>query len=106
MPGAFWLARISSLGKSSRGGASSSHLRLSHRSISGTPSEAFVGTSGRARDKDYLVLNDTRDLGGWDFGSVRTEIRGEGAAPRTVEEGVVHKTVDVYQSMRQERSAV
>lgn len=57
---------------------------------------------GHARDKSYLELLDIRHLGDCELGSVRTEIRGEGAGPRTLEEGVVRKTIAVDQSMKQE----
>ena len=106
MPGALWLARISSLGQKPECGASSNQLRPSHRSISGKPPGEFAVIGDHAREKGYLELDDVRSLGEWDFGSVRTEIRGEGAVQSYLEEGVVHKTVAVYQSMMQERSPV
>lgn len=60
---------------------------------------------GHVYDLGYLELHDTRHLGDYEFGSVRTEIQGEGAAPKGLEEGLIPKTIAVHQSMRQERSA-
>ena len=105
MPGASWLASLNSLVLKSKKGASSSKIELSHRSNTGIP---FAGDStvpaGHARDKGYFELHETRHLGDCELGSVRTEIRGEGAGPRTLEEGVVRKTIAVDQSMKQEPS--
>ena len=65
--------------------------------------------AGRARDKGYLEIQDTLHVRDYELGSVlgsvRTEIRGDTATPRTIEDGVVHKTTDVHQTMRQERPA-
>lgn len=62
--------------------------------------------SGHARDKGYLEFDDTRRFGDYDLGPVGTDVRGEGATPRTLEEGVVHKTTDVHQTTRQVLPAV
>lgn len=118
MLGASWLASTRSLalkfksGASSlaltfRSGVSSSKAGLSHGTSSMVPSSGDTMISGgHARDKGYLELHDIGHLGDHHhLGSVRTEIRGEGAALRSLEEGVVHKTVDVHQSTMQERSA-
>lgn len=79
MPGASWLTGMNSL----------------VRSNTVTPSSGgSMIPGGHTREKGYHEL-----------GSVRTDIRGEGAAPRTLEEGVVYKTVAVHQSMRQGRPA-
>lgn len=56
-------------------------------------------SGGQARDKGYLELH---DIGDNELRSVKTVIRGEGTAPRTLEEGVAHKTIAVHQSMRQD----
>ena len=100
MPGASWIASIKSLIFKSRNENSSSKIGLSHRSNVGIPPTGELGS--HTRDKGYLELHDTRHLGRYGLGSVRTEIWGEGAAPTILEEGVVHKTIDVHQSMRQE----
>lgn len=85
MPGASWLTRMNSLvGPSNKVG-------LVHRSNTGTP---FSGGS-------MLPGGHTCERGYHELGSVRTDTRGEGAAPRTLEEGVVHKTIAVHQSMSQ-----
>lgn len=60
---------------------------------------------GHVYNQGYLELRDTRPLRDYELRSVRTEIQGEGAAPKGLEEGLVPKTIAVHQSMRQERSA-
>ena len=97
MPGASLLASVNSL--RSRNGAPNSKIGLSNRSNTGMPSsgESMI-RSGHSRDKGYLELNDPRHLKDFKLGSVSTEIRGE-AGPRTLEMGVVHKTIDVRQTM-------
>lgn len=100
MPGASWLASMNSLVLKSRNRTSSSKIELSHRSNTGLYSSGeFMISGGQARDKGYLELH---DIGDNELRSVKTVIRGEGTAPRTLEEGVVHKTIAVHQSMRQD----
>ena len=57
--------------------------------------EALGISGGHAREKGYFELDSVQSLGEWDFGSMRTETRKEVAAPRIIEEDVVHKTVAV-----------
>ena len=104
MPGAFWLAILNTLVLKSR--ASSWKLGLSHRSNTGTLSfGGSIDPASRARDKGYLELHGTRHLSDDELRLVGTEVRGEGADPRTLEEGVVHRTIAVHQSMRQDPPA-
>ena len=106
MPGASWLASLNSLVAVSRSLTSRSKVGLSHKSSKVVPSsEERMVPSGRARDKGYLEIYDTLQVKGYELGSVRTEICGYSATPRTIEHGVVHKTTDVHQMVRQERQA-
>ena len=95
MPGAFWLASITSLGKECKRGLSSSQMRLSLQSMSGIAPGEFAVSGGHAREKGYLELDSVQSLGEWESRSMRTEIRAEGAATRIIEEDGVHKTVGV-----------
>lgn len=89
MPGASWLIRIQSLVLKSKNGVSSSKIGLTHRSNTGLPTSGeFVTSSGHTRDNGYLELSDSRHLGDYELGSMRTEIRGGGAVSRTLDEGV------------------
>lgn len=102
MPGASWLAAIRSLISRSTDRASSSKFGRSGRSNTGVvPSGESVIPGGHARDKGYLELHDTRHPTDYELGSVRTEIQGTAASP-SLEEGVVHKSINVYQTVGQE----
>ena len=98
MPGVSLLASMNSVFFKARNSA----LGNSQRSNPGVSSREFILPSGPMRDKDYLELQDTRHFGE----SVRTEIRAEGARSKSLEDGVVHKTVAFHQSMMQERPAI
>ena len=97
MPGASLLASVNSL--RSRNGAPNSKIGLSNRSNTGIPfsGESMI-LSGHSRDKGYLELHNPSHLRDYELGSVSTEIQGE-AGPRTLEMGVVHRTIDVRQTM-------
>lgn len=105
MPGASLLASLSSLVLRFRSSTSRSKVGPLDKPNTGLASEELPISGGRVRNKGYVELHDTRYFGGYGLESVITEIRGEGAAPTTLE-GVVHKTVTVHQSMRQERPAL
>lgn len=103
MPGASWLTTLHSL-----------LTKLKHTRNSGRPYPSATAKSSNdvpttsdshAPDNDngYLELRDTRLLRGFGAGEVRTDIQGERAAKRTVEEGVVHKTVVIHQELMPER---
>ena len=86
---------------------SRSRIGTSQKPILGVhSSQESTKPGSHPRDNGYLELQDSRHRGEYDLGSVRTEIRGMRALPGTVQEGVVHKSVSVYQSLELERPVV
>lgn len=106
LPRVSWPSSLKSLVLKSKTGASSSKIRLGRRSGTEiTSSGKSMIPGGHVHDQGYLELRDTRPLGGHEITSVKTEIQGEGATPKYLQEGLTPKSIAVHQSMRQERSA-
>ena len=53
-----------------------------------------------SREGIYLEIYEDHQGGDFELGLVTTEIRGDVDGPRTIEEGVVRKSVEVRQSTR------
>ena len=66
----------------------------------GWPSSGGVITGQDSREGIYLQIYENRREGDYEMGLVTTEVRGEGECPRTLEEGVIRKSVEVHQSTR------
>ena len=58
-----------------------------------------------SREGIYLQIYEDQRGGDFELGLVTTEIRGDGDGPRTIEEGVVRKSVEVRQSTRYSQPA-
>ena len=62
------------------------------------PSSNGVVAGQDSREGIYLQICEGRQEGDYELGLVTTEVRGEGDGPRTLEEGVIRKSVEVRQS--------
>ena len=69
------------------------------------PSSNGVVAGQDSREGIYLQLCESRQEGHYELGLVTTEVRGEGDSPRTLEEGVIRKSVEVHQSTRHAQPA-
>lgn len=107
MPGALWLASMSSFVREFTHGASTSNTGLWHASKKRvTPARKFTIPGGHIRHRGYLGLHNIRHFGDSDLDLMRTEIREENDAPRTLEESLILKPVATHQSKREEQSDV
>ena len=105
-----WLAsmrsRLSRSKSESRLSASRTKTSVSYQSGNGVwPSDGGVVADHHAGDDIYLELFDGRREGDYELGLVTTEIRAAADGRRTLEEGVVRKSVEVHQLTRQARLA-
>ena len=70
-----------------------------HSGTRAWPSANRVGTSGDSTEGIYLQICEGRRDRDYELGVVTTEVRGEGnVGQRTLEEGVIRKSVEVSQS--------
>ena len=100
MPHSTWLSTLRSRFFKSKYSDSRSKIGVSQKPSLGVPSsQESILPDSHPRANDYLELQDTRHRRDYELGSVRTEIQGMRASPGTVQEGVVHKSIAVHQSM-------
>ena len=101
VPGASWLASMSTLVLKSIRAASGDSVVSSHERTAGV-SSSLVVPGRHAGESGYFEIHDTRPLRDYELESVRTENLDEAVAPGTLEAGITHHNLAIHYSTNQE----
>lgn len=101
VPGASWLASMSTLVLKSIRAASGGSVVSSHERTAGV-SSSLVVPGRHAGESGYFEIHDTRPLRDYELESVRTENLDEAVAPGTLEAGITHHNLAIHYSTNQE----
>ena len=101
VPGASWLASMSTLVLKSTRLASGGTVASSHERTAGV-SSSLVAPGRHAGENGYFEIHDARPLRHYELESVRTENLEEVVAPGTLEGGITHQNLAIHHSTDQE----